>query len=520
MASSNPLRPAVVLLADRTLSADYKVLFEGIFGTMQTTQVPEPAMKALVSPKMPTDAVGRASAAALGIRRIESALLASGLSSDDVAVTTPEAVGRLLGPWTKIVGISSSDPLGQGMSNTTTKQFWKGRLYTAHWMDRLCERLREAKERFGFTMIGGGAGAWQWAARPEEAKRQGFDIIFDGYFEAGGPELFSQILSGGTGVTPALRESNREGVRFVQQPTTAANGIKAIRGPSMLGVIETSRGCGNGCRFCTAGTRRMEHLPIDTILEDLRTNAAGGRRSVVSSSEDFFRYGGTGQKVNFGELTRLLEAMRSVPGLGFMQIDHANISSVLQFSPAELAEIRRLLSWQARSDYLWVNMGIESANGLLVAANAPGKFGPYRPEDWEDMTRRAAELMTQAGFFSVFSLVLGLPGETPDDVRRTRKLVDFLATQRAVVFPVFFEPIRPGPQGFGLDTMSLDHLELYQACYEINFRWVPKLYWDNQRAGGVSLAKRALVQLLGKTEVRSWRANFRRTRERILSRQG
>jgi hypothetical protein len=44
------------------------------------------------------------------------------------------------------------------------------------------------------------------------------------------------------------------------------------------------------------------------------------------------------------------------------------------------------------------------------------------------------------------------------------------------------------------------------------------LYWDNQRAGGVSWYKRSLVQWLGKTEVWAWRKNFRSVGRQIAIR--
>ena len=511
-----PLRPKIILVADRTLSANYSIIFEGMFGTMQTTYVPEFIMKTLMAPKMPVDSEGRAVAVPLGLRRVEATLLAeANLTTDSLVCATPETLPSLIGDWTKLVIVSSSDPLGRGMSNSTTTSFWPGRLYTEFWTDKMMTELAAAKKKHDFKIMTGGAGSWQWHQDEEISHKHGIDAIWEGYFEQGGTEFVNHLLHD----TMPAEYIEPSGIAHFSSNNCAIDKVKPINGPSMLGIVELSRGCGKACNFCPMSDKKMQHLPLDLICQDVETNVAAGFKNVVSGSEDFLRYGADGFKPDFDKLCELLNAMRRIPNKNFLQVDHVNISSVLQFDDHELKELRQLMNWESRCEYLWVNMGAETASGELLKANCAGKALPYDVENWDQMIIEASDKLIRCGFFPVLSFVLGLPGETPADVKKTLALVRELVKRKLVIFPIFFEPsdreFRKIAPAFGVGQMTLDYLDLYSACYEQNFKEVPPMFWDNQRAGGVSFGKRLLVRTLGTTEVIKWRGAFKKIRKRL-----
>ena len=47
-----------------------------------------------------------------------------------------------------------------------------------------------------------------------------------------------------------------------------------------------------------------------------------------------------------------------------------------------------------------------------------------------------------------------------------------------------------------------------RTSYHQNFRWIPKMYWDNQTGAGVPLAKRLLLQSTGRGQVPLWNGLF------------
>ena len=292
---------------------------------------------------------------------------------------------------------------------------------------------------------------------------------------------------------------------MIEGQPVAAQQIPPLVHPSTMAVVEISRGCGLGCGFCTIGQVAMQHLPPETILADIQTNLAAGFTSAAILSEDLLRYGAQGTRCQPEALLSLLARIRSLRGLRIVQPDHVNVASVAQYNDWQLAEIHRLLGggFQHRP---WVNLGVETPSGALLAANGGRpKMGGVAPEAWGEFCAQQLRRLVAVGFIPMASLVIGLPGETPADVELTRQWVRGLQGEGLTIFPVLFAPIGGGTPP-DASRLSRSHWQLMRECYEFNFRGVPRLYWDSQRGAGVGLPRRLLIQALGKGNVVLWRS--------------
>ena len=488
----------IVLTADRTLMAQYTVLLDGMLASSQTTASPAPVIERLLLPRA-KHVNGQAPLAPLGLRRIESALLESGLAPEDIATVDDAHLADAIGAETRIVAVSSGEPLGLGMSSSTMTGVAGGEIYPQAMFRRLLQRTKRlVSERAPQAkVVLGGPGAWQLAADEARRLELGVDHVVLGYAEGNVAGIMRDLAEG------------RELPSVIAGQPVAAENIPLLRGASTMGVVEISRGCGLGCEFCTIGNVPMQHLSADRILSDIQTNLCAGQTSIAILSEDLLRYGGNGLNCRPAELIALLTRITALPRLRLLQADHVNVISIAAYSDDELAQVRHLLAGGAGRtplSYPWFNIGIETASGQLLQANGGRpKMGRTAPEDWGNFCREQLERLMRLGFVPMASLVVGLPGETPEDLQQTLEWVRALQGRPITVFPVIYAPV----QGEPLPHLTRLHWQLMQEAYEFNFRWVPRLYADGQKAAGVSAARRMLIQVLGKGNVVMWRRLLR-----------
>lgn len=246
----------------------------------------------------------------------------------------------------------------------------------------------------------------------------------------------------------------------------------------------------------------------------MQTNLAAGQSNIAVLSEDSFRFGALGTRTRPEALIGLLSRLRECRGLRLIQVDHVNLCSVAQYSDEQLREVRALLVGATGCRYPWVNLGMETASGeLLAQVGGTAKMGGVALSDWPEFCAEQVRRLCAAGFLPMVSLVMALPGEQEDDVRRTTAWVEAVSDLPVTVFPVLYAPV-DGSTPPTARELTETHWRLLQAAYRLNFRWIPRMYWDNQRAAGVPVAKRLLLQALGRGQALLWKCRLTGPRRR------
>jgi radical SAM superfamily enzyme YgiQ (UPF0313 family) len=316
--------------------------------------------------------------------------------------------------------------------------------------------IRKFQTNGGLKVVVGGPGIWQIADTGVQEALQ-IDSIIEGEAEGVIGPLFKSACNGGK--LPSRIQGQPVETKAIPQLVTA----------SRCGVIEITRGCGRGCHFCAPGLRKFRSFPIQRILAEITVNQKAGIDEVSLQSDDFLRYGSSNLRPKRKPVLELLHSVKKRVGrkFGFCFV---SVSSILQAEHLlkEVAEIMELKG----DHFSTIEMGIETGSPHLLAKHMPGKVKPFKLSEWPDLVEVAAHALHENNWIGCFSVIIGLPGETPVDILRTMELVDRIKHLNCVITPVVFVPAgqlrRSRFQTY--EQMTPEQWALFQQCIDQTLR--------------------------------------------------
>ena len=452
----------IVLTADRTLMSEYGgAIFLGFSACVPKGLIPDSLYFRIFCPPVKANDDGSVTVAPNGTRKIEAALLDYGFKREDVIVAHPEHLDKVIGPETKVLGITENDPLGIGPATTTFTEIFGGEAYMAIKFRELLNH--PAIKKYRPKIIVGGAGAWQ--LEDESVRKSlGIDTVVIGEGEKVAGPLFEKAING----------EKLPGVVYGE--VVEEENIPVIRGATVDGIVEIARGCGRGCAFCAPTLQRFRCLPLDHILKEVEVNVKAGRQPLLHA-EDVLRYKARGLEINKQAVVKLFRSVKNYPGVKSVGISHFALASVVS-APDLVEEISNILNLEEER-WLSGQTGIETGSPRIMDKHMRGKCKPYSPEDWPDLVVRAFEILNENCWVPCATLILGLPGEEEKDVELTISLVEKLKPFKSIIVPLFFVAmggLENKAESFTLDDVTPVHAELIFKCWKHNFEWIDTIY--------------------------------------------
>jgi radical SAM superfamily enzyme YgiQ (UPF0313 family) len=242
--------------------------------------------------------------------------------------------------------------------------------------------------------------------------------------------------------------------RYIVPPEPRLDQIRVPQRRSTFGVVELTRGCGRQCSFCSPTLETRVSVPKEELMEAARANAREGGRCIFPVSEDIFIYKAPQPFYipNADALCDIYESVAEVPGVDFVPLSHATIAPAV-VNPHLIKELSSILLDRGKSvlknpasthptkQFLSPLIGIETGSVRLAAQIMAGKALPYDIRDWQEIVVQGVEILNRNNWFPVCTFIIGLPGETDDDMRESLKLLERLRKFKIIYVPSIFTPL-------------------------------------------------------------------------------
>jgi radical SAM superfamily enzyme YgiQ (UPF0313 family) len=435
-----------------------RLIFLGFSACIPKGLIPDWLYYSMFCPSVEVNQDGSVKYAPCGIRKIEAVFLDNGFKRDEVVVAHPDHLDKVVGPNTMIMGITENDPLGLGPATSTFTQVLGGDGYMKVKFEEILNN--RAVKRYKPKIIVGGPGAWQLEDNSVRMEL-GLDCVVVGEGEKALDSIVKKAIK------------NKQLPELVYGEIVEKDEIPVIKEPTIDGIVEIARGCGRGCAFCVPTLQQYRCLSIDHILKEVEVNLQAGRRPLLHA-EDVLRYKAKGLRVNKEAVVRLFRTARNYPGVDSIAISHFALSSVAS-APEVIEELSRIMELSGKQgNWLSGQTGLETGSPRLMRAHMIGKCKPFNPEDWPQVVVDAFQILSDNFWVPVATLIIGLPGETDEDVDSTIELLGKLKRFKSLLVPLFFVSegrLSRTTKSFIVENITRKQTELFLKSWLHNLDW-------------------------------------------------
>jgi hypothetical protein len=446
-----------------------------------------------------------------GVRLVETSLRRI-YDEGDIVSCFPEDLDKFIGPRTRVVGVSTHNPLGVTFAaGVYTSIFGSSKMpINSHYSRELFAQIKASPYRENFKVIVGGSGGWQ-IIQTDMYEELGIDCVVEGRSESEDTlRLFEKAVAGEDlpREIDVKHPVDRDAILFPDTRTT-------------FGVVEMTTGCGRRCKFCVPDLNPQIDLPKEKIMGAVRANVREGNKQISLATEDMFIWGQvhTDTPFYFPNREALLDLYRDVvttPGVEQHVLSHATIAPAV-VDPILIRELSDLLLPKSPIHFPYLSshpekkalaplIGLETGSVPMAKKIMPGKGVPFSVEDWPSVVLEGLSVLNENNWFPAMTLIVGNPDETDEDVMATIDLIYEMERRGLFAFliPSIFTPLhdtRMEMERGVTQTRELTPLQwqLMMKCWKMNLRPGQYSWWGPTawRVGSIGMWLYKLRKLNG-----------------------